>query len=147
MAGSGVTFEGCVPWTRSVDAYQPELLDGRVLQFHDMHLLKIEVEPEARLLTFWFRWDPDWTPAAFVSTPVARLDLHQARILGWDEDPIEPLPAGVGRDVRNISFEAPNFLQFESVSLSLLIEIRHVSLAVLPAAAAVGDAHRSRPWS
>ena len=130
-----MTFEGCKPWTESGDAYEPELLDGRRLWFHDMDLLRIELDPEARTVTFWFCCDRDAAPAELVAVPVARLMLHRARIVEWVEDPVEELPPGVGRQVNGMAFEAPNLLLFDSLNLHLQIEIQHVSLAVLPAGA------------
>ncbi|WP_179790334.1 hypothetical protein [Actinopolymorpha rutila] len=128
-----VIFEGCRPWTEpGASAYEPDLLDGKVLHFHDMDLLRIEVEPELRRLTLWFRWDSDWLPTEFRDTPVARLDVHGARVVAWDEEPVEDVPAGVGREVRALDFQPPNLVHCESYNIGFTAEVRRVVLAVLP---------------
>ncbi|MBE1604780.1 hypothetical protein [Actinopolymorpha pittospori] len=133
MDESPVTFEGCRPWTKPSDAYEPELLDGRILHFHDMNLLKIEIEPELRQLTLWFEWDPDYLPDPFRDAPLARLDLQRARVVDWDDEPVEHLPPGVGREVHGLDFYPPNLLHFQSYNVTFTAKFRRVVLTVLPA--------------
>ncbi|WP_344294309.1 hypothetical protein, partial [Actinopolymorpha rutila] len=113
-------------------AYEPELLDGRMLHFHEMDLQRIEIEPEQRRLTLWLRWHPDWLPEEIRDSPVARIEPHGARVVDWQEEPVEDLPPGVGREVCGVDFYPPNLLHFQSFNVAFTARVRRVSLAVLP---------------
>jgi uncharacterized protein DUF4259 len=108
------TSEGCRPWENLSGPYQATLLDGRLLNLHDMDLLRIEHEPEERRYTLWLRWAQGWLSDEFIGTPLARLDLRSARVIEWLEDPIELLPPAVSRQISVAAFHQPDLLHIRT---------------------------------